>query len=92
MKSPAKPLLDAPMSVLMRNLPSCRSLGTSSNADFCSDIAKWTFHERGVLQAQNLQHRVVGGGLQPERYRVGDDVEFMVDIYLCEEGACRPYK
>lgn len=34
----------------------------------------------------------VGGPLQPERYRVSDDVEFAVDIFLCEDGACQPYK
>ncbi|GAB4821924.1 hypothetical protein N2152v2_008970 [Parachlorella kessleri] len=68
------------------------SLGSPSNAAFCSGIAKWTFHERGVLHAHNLRHRVVGGPLRPEQYRVSDDVEFSVDIFLCEEGSCVPYK
>lgn len=45
-----------------------------------------------MLRAHNLRHQVVGGEVMPERYRISDDVEFAVDIHLCEDGNCHAFK
>ncbi len=75
--------------------PACR-LGAVSNAAFCEAISKWAFHERGVLRASALSHRVLAGAhpgaVKPDRYRVSDDVEFSVRVEECTDGVCAPYK
>jgi oligosaccharyltransferase complex subunit beta len=62
------------------------------NAPFVTDIAEWTFHQRGVLRPSNLRHRVIGGDVSPAVYRIKDEVEFAVDIEECGRGGCGPYR
>jgi oligosaccharyltransferase complex subunit beta len=67
-----------------------------ANEAFCAAISKWAFSERGVLRATGLSHRVVSGAepgaVNPELYRINDEVEFSVHIQECNEGSCRPFK
>jgi oligosaccharyltransferase complex subunit beta len=64
----------------------------SGNEAFAAALSEWNFGERGVLRARNLEHRVVGAAVaNPEQYRVGDEVEFAIDIEEYEGGAWRPF-
>lgn len=64
----------------------------SENARLAADVLHWSAHERGVLKASALRHRIVGGEEQPAVYRINDDVEVELDIEECSEGVCKPYK
>lgn len=63
-----------------------------NNAVFAADILAWTFHQRGVLKASNLRHRIIGGEETPAVYRIKDEVEFAIDLEECEAGKCKPYR
>ena len=65
---------------------------TLGNAALCDAVTRWAFHERGVLRAGALRHRVVGGPPSPELYRINDEVEVEVGIEECTDGVCRPYE
>ncbi|KAJ9521237.1 hypothetical protein QJQ45_022972, partial [Haematococcus lacustris] len=70
------------------------ALGTSGNAAFALSVARWALQDRGVLEAEGLQHRLVAaplGSPAPSHYRVLDDVEFSVKLWEREAGARRPY-
>lgn len=53
----------------------------SSNAVFCQDLINWNFERTGVLKFDNIKHQKVGETEALERYRVKDDIEYMIDIY-----------
>lgn len=67
----------------------------SSNEAFCTAVTSWAFHEHGLIRAVNLTHhlREFTGELNPERYRVSDELTF--SIYLQEwdvyNQAWKPY-
>ncbi|KAL4859312.1 Dolichyl-diphosphooligosaccharide--protein glycosyltransferase subunit [Chlorella vulgaris] len=73
-----------------------QGLAQVANEAFCAAISKWAFSERGVLRATGLSHRVVSGAepgaVNPELYRINDEVEFSVHIQECNEGSCQPFK
>lgn len=61
----------------------------SGNQEFCVEVSKWLFQERGVLKAENLLHRKVGDTtvtrvdgavVNPGAYRVKDEIEVSVEI------------
>eukprot|EP00347_Sterkiella_histriomuscorum_P002855 403366536 len=59
------------------------SLQSSANYVFCKELYQWTFQQRGVLQISNLRHNKKGEawtGVNPENYRILDELEFNVDI------------
>ena len=59
------------------------SIQSSSNFVFCKELAQWNFQQRGVLKLSNLRHNKKGEawtGVNPENYRVLDELEFNVDI------------
>jgi len=54
----------------------------SGNEEFCIELSKWTFAERGLLRARDLQHRLqeAGAPLNPAAYRIKDNIHFQVVI------------
>ncbi len=65
----------------------------SQNVEFCDDISKWTFREKGVLRMSNLRSHKLGEEKigQPYMYRVQDEIVFMIDIEEYIDGVWRPY-
>ena len=70
---------------------SCR-LDRTGNAEFCAEVTKWAFHERGVLRVSNVHHNKAGLSEQPDWYRITDDLEFALDIHEFSEGSWKPYR
>lgn len=64
----------------------------TGNAEFCAEVTKWAFHERGVLRVSNERHNHAGSSEQPDWYRVSDDLEFALDIHEFSEGSWKPYR
>lgn len=64
----------------------------TANLQFAEEISKWTFHEKGHLKAGELKHHKKGEEDEPERYRVGDYVDFSVEILEWSGGEWAPYK
>lgn len=64
---------------------------SKDNAGATLDILLWTFHQRGVLQASPLRHRIIGGDNEPAIYRINDMVEVAIDIMECGESGCVPF-
>lgn len=66
-----------------------------SNSMVCSDLYKWSFHKKGVLNASNFRHTIIEGSLpgaeNPSVYRTNDEVKVELDIKECEEGGCKPF-
>lgn len=64
------------------------------NEQFCADLAKWTFRERGILRMRNLESHKVGEEHigQPYMYRVMDDIVFKIDIEEYSDGVWRPFR
>jgi oligosaccharyltransferase complex subunit beta len=54
----------------------------SGNEEFCIELSKWTFQERGLLRARDLQHRLQqkDAPLNPLAYRIKDDIHFQIVI------------
>lgn len=67
------------------------SLGSSANEAAVDALARWALSQRGVLIVRSVSHRVVGGEVEPERYRVKDEVEFSVRIDRLTDGEVAPY-
>jgi len=66
----------------------------SGNEQFAADLSKWVFQERGLLRAHSLTHsKVDGGALNPQSYRVKDDIKFSVVIeeYDMQHEKWQPY-
>jgi len=63
----------------------------SANQEFCDDISKWAFREKGILRMSNLRSHKVGETHQPYMYRIQDDITFMIDIQEYSEGQWKPY-
>lgn len=68
----------------------------AGNKQLASDVLSWTLHERGVLKASPLRHRILDGGeMNPSQYRINDMVEVALEISECSDHApakCKPYK
>ncbi|KAL6767256.1 DGL1 [Auxenochlorella protothecoides x Auxenochlorella symbiontica] len=71
--------------------PEGKSLGSSANEAAVDALARWALSQRGVLIVRSVSHRVVGGEVEPERYRVKDEVEFSVRIDRLTDGEVAPY-
>lgn len=69
-----------------------RSFPKSGNRAFTLATALWAFQRRGVLRVSEPRHRVAGGPLNPELYRVNDDALFEIDVLEEADGVARPYK
>ena len=69
----------------------CR-LDRTGNAEFCAEVSKWAFHERGVLRVSDVHHNKAGLSEQPDWYRITDDLEFSLDIHEFCEGSWKPYR
>lgn len=54
----------------------------SGNEEFAIELSKWTFGERGMLRARDLQHRLQqkDAQLNPLAYRIKDDVHVQIMI------------
>eukprot|EP00349_Pseudokeronopsis_sp_Brazil_P006065 CAMPEP_0202965506 /NCGR_PEP_ID=MMETSP1396-20130829/9457_1 /ASSEMBLY_ACC=CAM_ASM_000872 /TAXON_ID= /ORGANISM="Pseudokeronopsis sp., Strain Brazil" /LENGTH=145 /DNA_ID=CAMNT_0049688239 /DNA_START=745 /DNA_END=1182 /DNA_ORIENTATION=+ len=60
------------------------TLESSSNYRFCKELTEWTFKQRGVIKVENMRHNKKGEkwqGVNPENYRIKDDIEFYADFY-----------
>ena len=55
-------------------------------------MAKWAFHQRGVLRVSNVHHNKAGSAEQPDWYRITDDLDFALDIHELSDGAWKPYR
>lgn len=64
----------------------------TANLQFAEEISKWTFHERGHLKAGELKHHKKGEEDEPQRYRVGDYLDFSVEILDWSGKEWVPYK
>lgn len=69
-----------------------RRLDRTGNAEFCAEVTKWAFHERGVLRVSNVHHNKAGLSEQPDWYRITDDLEFALDVHEFSEGSWKPYR
>jgi oligosaccharyltransferase complex subunit beta len=69
-----------------------QEFAVSGNKEFCSELARWTLQDKAVIKADNLRHHILGSDVEPSIYRVSDDVEFLVDIFLYEGGQKMPFK
>ncbi|CAD7924041.1 unnamed protein product [Amoebophrya sp. A120] len=65
---------------------------SEENANFCRELVKWTFRERGVLRMGNLHSHKVGENVQPYMYRVLDEITFNIDIEEYRDGTWRPFR
>lgn len=75
--------------------PAGKQLGKSANEAVTTKAALWTLQQRGVLKATNMRHRLLSqppGSLPPSGYRVMDEVEFAVDLFVYEGGKKAPYQ
>ncbi|CAD7972509.1 unnamed protein product [Amoebophrya sp. A25] len=52
----------------------------AENDAFCTELAKWTFREKGVLRMSSLRSHKVGEDVQPYMYRMMDHITFKIDI------------
>lgn len=64
----------------------------TGNAEFCTEVAKWAFHQRGMLRVSNVHHNKAGSAEQPDWYRITDDLDFALDIHELSDGAWKPYR
>jgi hypothetical protein len=46
----------------------------SGNEKFASRLVTWTFQERGILRARDVQHHRVGEKTAPYSYTIKDDI------------------
>ena len=61
------------------------TIQSSSNYKFCKELALWTFQQKGVIRAKEMRHNKAGSnweGVNPENYRIKDDIEFFVELEL----------
>jgi len=66
----------------------------SGNEQFATNLSKWVFQERGLLRVHSLTHsKVSGGAVNPQSYRVKDDIKFSVVIeeYDMQHDKWQPY-
>lgn len=63
----------------------------SGNEAFCTEVTKWGFHERGVLELDGMHHHLVGQDEQLSWYRIRDDIDFSVNIHELVDGRWQPY-
>lgn len=65
----------------------------SMNKQFCKELSKWVFGDRGILKATNIMHYREGefdiGA--PAIYRIKDNVTYQVDIKEYKDGKWVPY-
>ncbi len=55
----------------------------SGNRAFVQELTEWIFHEKGVIRASKLDHRLLhepNNGTLPSTYRVGNEVEISVRL------------
>ncbi|GAB4853927.1 Dolichyl-diphosphooligosaccharide--protein glycosyltransferase 48 kDa subunit [Ancistrocladus abbreviatus] len=63
----------------------------SGNVQFLTELSKWVLHERGHLKAVNIRHHKVGEADEPSMYRIGDNLEYSVDIHEWSGTSWEPY-
>jgi oligosaccharyltransferase complex subunit beta len=63
----------------------------SGNAALATNLASWTFGDRGVLRASNVRHHLVGEVEPPRVYTVKEDVEYAVDVEEWDGAKWVPY-
>ncbi len=64
----------------------------TGNRAVATQLAEWTFQERGRLRVSKVRHVLAGSTETPQRYRVKDEVDFSVDIHEWRQGSWQPYK
>jgi len=65
----------------------------SGNEQFVTELTKWTFKERGVLQSSNVVHKNIGTNeTNPGVYRINDIMEYSVQIQEWDGKKWKPYK
>lgn len=65
---------------------------SSGNREVANDFVHWALSQRGVLRLSNVSHRIVGGEVRPERYRINDLVEFSAHIDELVDGQWVPFE
>ena len=65
----------------------------SGNAQFCQDIAAWTFQETNVLRIEKAEHHLANETEAPEKYTVNEQAVYTVQIskYDSKSGEWQPY-
>lgn len=67
----------------------------AANGALCNALSRWTFQERGVLQAAGFVHHKVSESQSRTTYRIKDVVTVSLDISECEkvqgQSLCHPY-
>jgi len=54
--------------------------GENDNEKFVTNVALWTFHERGALRAKAPVHHIVGQTQPPREYTINEEVDFALAI------------
>ncbi|KAI9499198.1 Dolichyl-diphosphooligosaccharide--protein glycosyltransferase subunit WBP1 [Zychaea mexicana] len=64
----------------------------SGNSQFVDELAKWTFQEKGVLKVVDHRHHKANETVQPEAYRIKDEIMYILEIseYVNDEWV--PFK
>lgn len=52
----------------------------SGNENFCKQLARWTFQERGILRIKSVSHHIVGEATPREMYTIKDEIEYIIEI------------
>ncbi|KAL9370888.1 hypothetical protein Peur_036028 [Populus x canadensis] len=63
----------------------------SGNEQFLTELNKWIFHDGGHLKAVDVRHHEVGEADEPAIYRIKDELEYSVEIYVWSGASCEPY-
>ncbi|XP_024464552.1 dolichyl-diphosphooligosaccharide--protein glycosyltransferase 48 kDa subunit [Populus trichocarpa] len=63
----------------------------SGNEQFLTELNKWIFHDGGHLKAVEVRHHEVGEADEPAIYRIKDELEYSVEIYVWSGASCEPY-
>jgi len=51
----------------------------SGNEEFCIELSKWTFAERGLLRSRDLSYHIKGSNVKnPQQVRIKDNLEFSI--------------
>jgi len=65
----------------------------SANHQFCGDLISWNFQKTGVLKCTNIKHQRKTDGKSLEKYKIKDELEYMIDILEFEPktNTWKPY-
>lgn len=59
---------------------SSKKFDKSGNEQFCKQLVRWTFNEKGILRVKNVEHHLVGETQPPSVYRIKDEIDYSIEI------------